>query len=65
MVLILDGKYSYDELLKMPMSEIEYHLKFNEKFIKMRNEMMEEEKKKHEEERRKKERRQQSPKFHY
>lgn len=41
-MIILEGKYSYQEIADMPMSEIEILLKHNSEFVKMRDKMMEE-----------------------
>lgn len=43
-MIILEGRYSYQEILEMPISEIEEHLACNEKYVEMKNKVMEEEK---------------------
>jgi hypothetical protein len=52
-VIILEGKYSYQEIADMPMSEIEILLKHNSEFVKMRDKMMEEQRDKIEKDRNK------------
>ncbi len=52
-MIILEGKYSYQEIADMPMSEIEILLKHNSEFVKMRDKMMEEQRDKIEKDRNK------------
>ena len=46
----MEGKYSYETLAEMPMSEIEALLQHNQEFIKIRDEMMEKQRQKAEQE---------------
>lgn len=45
-MVILEGKYTYEELKQMTNFELDSLLRHNNEFIKLRNEMMEEQQKK-------------------